>query len=68
MSHITAEIKKWGNSLGVVIPRRKIKELRLTEHDEVDIDIKKKEKIDGFGMCAGKRPFVREDSEHEDLW
>ena len=45
MCHATVELKKWGNSLGIIIPKDKIDELGLSEHDIIDIDIMKKEKI-----------------------
>jgi antitoxin component of MazEF toxin-antitoxin module len=68
MCHATVELKKWGNSLGIIIPKDKIDELGLSEHDIIDIDIMKKEKISGFGIAKGKIPFTRDHAEHEDLW
>ena len=68
MCHATVELKKWGNSLGVIIPKDKIDELGLLDHDIIDIDIMKKEKISGFGIAKGKASFKREHAEHEDLW
>ncbi|MDD5616223.1 MAG: hypothetical protein PHH85_08475 [Candidatus Methanoperedens sp.] len=68
MCHASVEIKKWGNSLGVIIPKDKIAELGLSEKDLIDIDILKKEKVSGFGIAKGKKPFEREEPEHEDLW
>ena len=68
MCHATVKLKKWGNSLGIIIPKDKIDELGLSEHDIIDIDIMKKEKISGFGIAKGKVPFTRDHAEHEDLW
>lgn len=68
MCHATVELKKWGNSLGIVIPKEKVAELELSEKDIIDIDILKKEKVSGFGLAKGKKPFEREEPEHEDLW
>jgi len=68
MCHATAELKRWGNSLGIIIPRDKIDALGLSEHDIIDIDIAKKEKVSGFGIARGKAPFQRDNAEHEDLW
>ena len=68
MCHATVELKKWGNSLGIIIPKDKIDELGLSEHDFIDIDIIKKEKISGFGIFKGKAPFKRDQPEYEDLW
>ena len=68
MCHATVELKKWGNSLGLIIPKDKIDELGLSDHDIIDIDIMKKETISGFGIAKGKASFKREPPEHEDLW
>jgi hypothetical protein len=68
MCHVTAELKRWGNSLGVIIPKDKVLELGLSENDTIDVDIMKKEKISGFGLAKGKQAFKREKPEHEDLW
>ena len=68
MCHATVELKKWGNSLGIVIPKDKIDELSLSEHDLIDIDIMKKEKISGFGIAKARAPFERDYTEHEDKW
>ncbi|MBE0524247.1 MAG: hypothetical protein IBX40_07945 [Methanosarcinales archaeon] len=68
MCHATVKLKKWGNSLGIVIPKDKIDELGLSEHDLIDIDIMKKEKISGFGIVKARAPFERDHAEHEDLW
>ncbi|MCL7412592.1 MAG: hypothetical protein M8353_03120 [ANME-2 cluster archaeon] len=69
MCHSTVELKRWGNSLGIIIPKDKIEELGLSEHDIIDLDIVKKEKVSGFGIAEGKTPYRREHAdEHEDLW
>ena len=65
MTHVTVEVKRWGNSLGIVIPKKSAVEMGITVHDHLDIDIVKKEHVNGF---RGKPPFVRDDAEHEDLW
>ena len=62
-------LKKWGNSLGVIIPKDKVDELGLSEHDIIDLDIVKKEKVSGFGIAEVRVPYKREHAaEHEDLW
>lgn len=66
MCHATVELKKLGNSLGIVIPKDKIDELSLSEHDLIDII--KKEKISGFGIAKARAPFERDYAEHEDIW
>ncbi|KAF5421484.1 MAG: Antitoxin component of the MazEF toxin-antitoxin module [Candidatus Methanocomedens sp.] len=69
MCHATVELKKWGNSLGIIIPKDKVEELGLSEHDIIDLDIVKKEMVTGFGIAEGKTPFKREHAaEHEALW
>ena len=69
MCHATVELKKWGNSLGIIIPKDKVEELGLSEHDIIDLDIVKKEMVSGFGIAEGRAPYKREHAaEHEDLW
>ena len=68
MSSIHSEIKRWGNSLALIIPSEKVKDLGLEEGIAVDIEIKKSERIDGFGIFKGAKPFKRDGKEHEDLW
>lgn len=46
-----------------IIPKDKIDELGLSDHDII-----KKETISGFGIAKGKDSFVRDHVEHEDLW
>ncbi|NIA03412.1 MAG: hypothetical protein GWP12_02605 [Nitrospirae bacterium] len=36
MCHTSVELKKWGNSLGIIIPKEKVDELGLSEHDLID--------------------------------
>jgi len=46
-----------------------VKELGLSEHDVIDLDIVKKEMVSGFGITEGRAPYKREHAaEHEDLW
>ncbi len=65
--HISTKVKRWGNSLGLIIPAKALKKLGIEEGELVDIDIMKKAKIDGFGAFAGARPF-KEEKEHEEFW
>jgi antitoxin component of MazEF toxin-antitoxin module len=47
---IQTKLKKWGNSLGVVIPIEFLKKRNLTEGQEVIIEIEKKDLLsDLFG-------------------
>ena len=40
---IVSKTRKWGSSLGVVIPNDVVKELKLMENQEIVIDIKPKD-------------------------
>lgn len=54
MSQTTVKAKKWGSSLGVVIPSKIVKEEKLREGDEVVIEIRKKRTIkEVFGSMKG---------------
>ena len=66
MVHVSAKVKKWGNSLGIVIENRVSKELGLKPGELVDVDIFPKRKMSGFGIAKGVGGFVRE--RDEDGW
>lgn len=40
---ITAKVKKWGNSFGVVIPKEELTRMNLQEDQEVILEITKKD-------------------------
>ena len=40
---IISKTRKWGSSLGVIIPKNVVKELKLRENQEIVIDVKPKE-------------------------
>ena len=40
---IIAKTRKWGNSLGIVIPKEEAESLRLRENEEVVVEIAKKD-------------------------
>ncbi len=65
---VEAVLKKWGNSLGVILPAEKLKELRLRSGDRVEIDIVPKKRIDAFGLCKGARSFKEEKEKHGEFW
>jgi bifunctional DNA-binding transcriptional regulator/antitoxin component of YhaV-PrlF toxin-antitoxin module len=56
---IKAETKKWGNSIGIVIPKSVVEELNLKPHEEVQIDIKRSgNALKGlFGTLQWKKPI-----------
>ena len=53
---IISKTRKWGSSLGVVIPKEAVKELKLRENEEIALEITKKENPlkELFGMGKGK--------------
>ena len=65
---VEVELKGWGNSIGVILPAEKLKELGLQRGDTVDIEIVKKERVDGFGICKGAKPFEEEKETHRLFW
>lgn len=42
MTEIECTAKKWGNSLGIIIPQEIVKEENLMENEKIMIEIKKK--------------------------
>lgn len=50
---IVGKIKKWGNSIGLLIPKEEAVSLNLKENQEVSVEITKKEnplkELFGFG-------------------
>ncbi len=67
MTNTTVPVRKWGNSLGIVIPKDMAEEIDVSEGDFVDVSIVKKRKISGFGLCKQASPFAEDEEEHSDL-
>lgn len=65
MVHTVVEAKKWGNSIGVIIPKDVAKQLELKPGEELDVDLVKKQRIDFFGKYKGIGHFVRDHDDHE---
>ena len=65
---VEVELKEWGNSIGVILPAEKLKELGLSKGDKIDVDIVKKKRINGFGIARNARPFEEEREPHEEFW
>ncbi len=55
-----SKVKRWGNSLGVVLPKALVEEEDLKEGEEVEIIVRK---ISDVRELRGKYPF--EDLQHE---
>lgn len=53
---IATKIKKWGNSIGVIIPKEEANKLNLKEDQEVTIEIKKENPLkELFGTLKFKK-------------
>ena len=68
LNMVEVELKDWGNSLGVILPKDKLKELKLQKGDVIEIEIIAKKRIDGFGICKGAEPFEEEKEGHDIFW
>ncbi|MBI2664472.1 hypothetical protein HYX10_03975 [Candidatus Woesearchaeota archaeon] len=65
---IETELKEWGNSIGVLLPIEKVRELGLKKGDKVKLDIIGKKRVDAFGVCRGAKPFKEEKENHSEFW
>jgi antitoxin component of MazEF toxin-antitoxin module len=51
---VNSRLRKWGNSVGVVIPLEKIREARMKEGEEVVVEVRKKNVLkEVFGSLKG---------------
>ena len=55
-----SKIKKWGHSLGMIIPKKTINKMGLKVNEIIKVDILKKNKLNAFGICKGAKSFHRE--------
>ena len=62
-----AKVKRWGNSLALIIPKDLVKIEDLSIGDTVKIEISKEKIVDGFGMFKSAPPFSREDKGDSDF-
>ena len=67
MAMAETKIKRWGNSLALIIPRDIAKREELNEGDVVKIDILKERRVDAFGMLKGAPSFSKEDEGDSDF-
>ena len=63
---IEVELKEWGNSVGVLIPKSILRDLGLHKGDTVSVEIISKKKIDGFGRFRGAPSFKRDHASHRE--
>jgi len=68
MTMAEAQIKEWGNSLGVILPKEIVKHEDLHYGDTIKIEIIAKKKADGFGMLKGIGKFEEEEESHKEFW
>lgn len=51
MTEIESVARKWGNSLGIIIPKEVVEEEQLQENERIVVEIKKKHSAkDFFGL------------------
>lgn len=67
MAMTEAKIRKWGNSLALIIPREITRLEDLSEGDTVKMDISKEKRVDAFGMFRGAPRFSKEDEGDNDF-
>lgn len=65
---VEVELKEWGNSIGIVLPVDKIREMNLRKGDKVDINIILKKRVNGFGVSKGAKSFEEDKEEHSEFW
>lgn len=55
---IEVKVKKWGNSIGVVIPGEAVERLNLKPNEEIIIEIERKNNVlkEMFGKAKFKKP------------
>ena len=65
MVHAVLKTKKWGNSIGMIVPREVASQVDLKPGEEVNADLVKKDRVDFFGKYKGIGHFVRDHNDHE---
>ena len=70
---INVKTKKWGNSIGVIIPSETIEKLNIKPEETITIEVTKKENVleEMFGKGKFKKPtaqILKEIRENESKW
>ena len=62
MTTAELQVKEWGNSLGIIIPREIVKNQGIKKGTSVKVNFLPSGKIDGFGILKDKNcpRFVRD--------
>lgn len=70
MTMAEIRVKKWGNSIGIIIPNEIAKIEEISDGDIIKVDIMNNRRVDGFGMFknSGMTPFKREKDRRDDIW
>ncbi len=70
MTEIECVTKKWGSSLGIIIPKEIVMKEHISEHDKIVVEIKKKRLVlDLFGSISGwKTPTQKIKDEMREGW
>ncbi len=58
---VESKAKKWGNSVGFIIPKDVLKDIGVEEGETLEIDIRRKKRINGFGLFRHAKPFIESD-------
>jgi hypothetical protein len=57
VAKVKVRAKRWGSSLGFIIPNDIVKEQKIKEGDKLEIELQKVSNIEKlFGIAHGKRP------------
>ncbi|MBI2574364.1 AbrB/MazE/SpoVT family DNA-binding domain-containing protein [Candidatus Woesearchaeota archaeon] len=71
---VVAKIKRWGNSLGVVIPKELTDDIGIHENDQIRLSISRARMSDAlrksFGLCKDEKRPTQEikDELRRKLW
>ncbi len=65
---IEVELKEWGNSIGIILPNKRLRKLNLKKGDKIEIEIITKKMVDGFGIAGKAKPLDEEDQEHKEFF
>lgn len=68
MAMAEIEVKRWGNSLGILLPKDIVRFNGLSEGDRIKVEIIKSKRIDGYGLFKGAPRFKEDEYEHGDLF
>jgi len=57
MTEITCKAKKWGSSIGIIIPKIIVEQQHIGEGEDIVVEIKKRPRAkDFFGLIQGWKP------------